>query len=269
MSHEGTTYAFANALDVQRERLALLAALLDEGTFRHLEALGVQSGWRCLEVGAGGGSVAAWLCERVGPGGSVVATDLDTTVLRDLERPSLDVWTHDLLRDELPEQEFDLVHGRLLLAWLPDPGAGLRRMLTALRPGGCILLEEMDFLSVAPDPKLEEEGRALFSRVIDAHNAVLAESHSFDPFYGRRLAGELANAGLVDTGCEGRVSTWQGGQAGGRVWQLTLLQLREKLAASGLVTAEEVDAVLELLADPRWRFLSQITVASWGYRSRA
>ena len=74
------TYAFANRRAVQPERLRLLAALLDDGTFRLLERLGVQPGWRCLEVGAGGGSVAAWLCDRTAPGGSVLATDLDTTV---------------------------------------------------------------------------------------------------------------------------------------------------------------------------------------------
>jgi SAM-dependent methyltransferase len=263
---EDATYAFANAREVQRERLALLALLLDEGTFRLLDRLGVRPGWRCLEVGAGGGSVAAWLCERVGPGGSVLATDLDTTVLVDHEQPRLEVREHDLLRDELPEAEFDLVYARLLLAWLPRPELGLRRMLAALRPGGCALLEEMDFVSVAPDPRLDRESRVVFERVVEAHNAVLAESHSFDPFYGRRLAGEVASAGLVEAGCEGRASIWQGGEAGGRVWRLTLLQLRDRLVASGLVTAADVDRALELLEDRRLRFLSQITVAAWGCR---
>ena len=149
-----TTYAFENARAVQRDRLRLLAALLDDGTFRLLERLGVRPGWRCLEVGAGSGSVAAWLCDRTAPGGSVLATDLDTTVLRELEHPNLEVRVHDLLADELPEQEFDLVHARLLLAWLADPERGLRSMLGALRPGGCMLVEEMDFHSIAPDAGL-------------------------------------------------------------------------------------------------------------------
>jgi SAM-dependent methyltransferase len=262
-------YAFANARAVQRERLGLLAQLLDAGTFRLLEALGVEPGWRCLEVGAGSGSVSDWLCDRVAPGGSVLSVDLDTTVLVERERTGLQVRTHDLLRDELPEREFDLVSARLLLAWLPDPELGLRRMLAALRPGGRVLLEEMDFVSIAPDPQLDPDSRALFARVIDAHNAVLAESHSFDPFYGRRLAGELARAGLVDTASEGRAWIWSGGEAGGRVWQLTLLQLRERLTASGLVTADEVDGALELLEQPQFRFLSQVTVAAWGYRPPA
>ena len=76
------SYAFANVRDMQRERLRTLEALLDAGTIQHLERRGVRRGWRCLEVGAGGGSIAAWLAARVAPEGSVVATDLDTTVLR-------------------------------------------------------------------------------------------------------------------------------------------------------------------------------------------
>jgi hypothetical protein len=42
------------------------------------ESFGVGAGWRCLEVGASGGSIAEWLCGKVGPHGRVVATDLQT-----------------------------------------------------------------------------------------------------------------------------------------------------------------------------------------------
>ena len=262
------TYAFGNERQVQAERLRLLAELLDEGTFTVLAALGVRPGWRCLEVGAGGGSVAAWLAGRVAPEGSVLATDLDTTVLRSLSHSCLEVRTHDIVRDPLPEAGFDLVHARLLLAWLAHPQAGLARMVAALKPGGCLLTEEMDFLTLAPDPRPGQAVCELFTRVIHAHHAVLAARHAFDPFRGRRLAGDLAEAGLVNTGCQGRLAIWQGGQAGGRVWQLTLIQLRDELADSGLVTAAEVDRVIEMCGDPRFRFMSQATIAAWGYRPR-
>lgn len=263
-----TTYAFENARALQPERLRLLAALLDDGTFRLLERLGVQPGWRCLEVGAGGGSVAAWLCDRTAPAGSVLATDLDTTVLRELKRPNLEVRVHDVLRDELPEREFDLVHARLLLAWLADPEGGLRRMLAALRPGGCLLVEEMDFHSIAPDAGLDPVTRALFRRVIDAHHSVLAEQHAFDPFCGRGLDRALSTAGLARVESEGRLSIWRGGQPGGTVWRLTLIQLREQLIEHGRVTATEVDAIIDLCDDPGLAFMSQATIAAWGYRSR-
>ena len=109
MTLDEQLYAFDNARDVQRERLGALEALLDAGTIQQLERCGTGRGWRCIEVGAGGGSIAAWLCARVAPEGFVVATDLDTTVLGELSHPNLEVRVHDVLVDELPEAEFDLV----------------------------------------------------------------------------------------------------------------------------------------------------------------
>jgi SAM-dependent methyltransferase len=266
MSPEQRPYAFGNALEIQRDRLRMLEAALDPGTIHQLEEHGVSRGWRCLEVGAGGGSIAAWLSARVGPDGAVVATDLDTTHLLGLSRPNLEVRAHDVLRDELPEEEFDLVHLRLVLAWLGDPALALRRLLAALKPEGLLVAEEMDFASLAVDPRVDGESAELFTRVVDAHNAVLAARSGFDTAYGRRLAGDLEAAGLVDVGCEGRASMWHGGQPGGRTWALTFAQLRDPLAASGVVSEGEVDAAIELCEDPSFRFLSQLVVAAWGRR---
>jgi SAM-dependent methyltransferase len=262
------TYAFQNVRAVQRERLAALEAVLDEGTVRQLDSLGVGRGWRCLEVGAGGGSIAAWLCDRVAADGAVVATDLDTTVLRELSRPNLEIRVHDVLDDELAEGEFDLVHLRLLLAWLREPQTALQRLAGALKPGGWLLAEEMDFASVAADPRVDAYARSVFTRVVAAHNAVLARQHTFDVHYGRRVAGDLADAGLEDVACEGRASMWRGGQAGGTVWRLTFTQLREAMMGSGLVTSADIDDAIALCDDPAFAFVSPLTMAACGRRPR-
>src|SRR5262245_5065670 len=124
-----THYAFDNTLESERARLASLQALLDAGTVQSFEALGVGRGWRCLEVGGGGGSIAAWLCERVGSDGYVLATDLETTLLETLRYPNLDVHRHDIVADPLPPGQFDLVHTRWVLAWLPTPQQVLARKI--------------------------------------------------------------------------------------------------------------------------------------------
>lgn len=263
---EAPAYAFDNARDVQEQRLRALEELLDGGTIRLLEACGVGPGWHCAEIGAGGGSIAAWLAERAGPSGRVLATDLDVRHVRARHAPNLEVRAHDVLVDDLPAETFDLVHLRLLLAWLPDPRAALRRLVRALKPGGLLVAEEMDFISVAPDPGLDERRRELFGRAVAAHHAALARISGFDTAYGRRLAGELAAAGLEACGCEGRVGMWRGGEAGGRVWGLTFAQLRAPLLASGRLSAAELEDVLDLCADPGFSFLSQVTVAAWGRR---
>jgi SAM-dependent methyltransferase len=261
-----TTYAFQNVRSVQSERLRALEAVLDPGTVQQLDSLGVGVGWRCLEVGAGGGSIAAWLCDRVAPVGAVVATDVDTTVLRGLSRPNLEIRVHDVLTDDLPQGEFDLVHVRLLLAWLSEPHTALQRLSAALKPGGWLLAEEMDFASVAADPHVGVAAQNIFARVVAAHNAVLDAHHAFDSHYGRRVAGDLADAGLADVACEGRASMWRGGEAGGTVWRLTFTQLREPMLASGLVTSADIDDAIALCDDPEFWFVSQLTMAARGRR---
>jgi len=257
------TYAFDNARAVQRERLRALEAALDAGTIRHLEACGVEPGWRCLEVGAGGGSIADWMCDRVGSEGHVVATDLDITVLQDRSRTNLDVRVHDVLADELPPAHFDLVHMRLLLAWLRRPEAALERVLAALKPGARLLVEEMDFASVVTAASPDAAARSAFERIVRSHLEVLWEGSRFDARFGRRVAGVLERAGLDDIGCEGRASMWSGGTAGMRVWQLTFAQLRDAMIAAG-TPADDVDRAIELCDDPRMSCVSPLVMAAWG-----
>jgi len=263
---EERAYAYDNALAAQRERLQTLEALFDTGTIAELEARGVGRGWRCLEVGAGGGSIALWLADRVAPGGAVVATDLDTTVLDGLSHPNLEVRVHDVLEDDLPDREFDVVHVRLVLGWLADRGTALRRLIAALKPGGWLVAEDLDFASAVPDPRMGAELCARFTRIVQVHHAVVAERHGFDPGYGRRLAGDLDDAGLVDTDFRGRASMWRAGEPGGEIWRLSLEQLRDGIVDLELMDAGEADAAIELCTDARFSSLSPVMMAAWGRR---
>ncbi|HKE82016.1 MAG TPA: methyltransferase domain-containing protein [Solirubrobacteraceae bacterium] len=262
-----STYAFGNEREVQRERLRTLEALFDPWTTDRLEARGVGPGWSCLEVGAGGGSIAAWLCDRVGPDGTVLAIDLDTTVVAEVTRPNLEVRVHDVLEDGLPASAFDLIHLRMVLAWLPRAGTAIERLVAALKPGGWLVAEEMDFTTAAPDPRMGPEDRARLEGIVAAHNAILAQRNAFDPFYGRRVAGDLADSGLAECGCEGRVSMWRGGEAGGRAWALTITQLRDAMVEAALIDAAEVDAALELFGSSRMHAMSPLMMGSWGRRA--
>ena len=75
-------YALANAWELADRRLDALESAHDATTMRRLRAAGVQPGWRCLEVGAGRGSIARWLGTAVAPHGQVIALDIDARFLR-------------------------------------------------------------------------------------------------------------------------------------------------------------------------------------------
>jgi hypothetical protein len=59
------TYLLDNLAPATGGRFAGLEACFDETTFRPLTALGIAPGWRCWELGAGGGSVVRWMAAQV------------------------------------------------------------------------------------------------------------------------------------------------------------------------------------------------------------
>lgn len=131
-------YLLDNSRAEAGARFDALSTLFDPSTFRHIEALGLQPGWRCWEAGAGAPRVANWLVQRVGPGGHVVATDIDVSHLRGGEPVGYQVVRHDLGTEQAPPGPFDLVHARLVLVHVPGREGALAQMIGALRPGaGC------------------------------------------------------------------------------------------------------------------------------------
>src|ERR1700741_5051029 len=128
-------YLFDEATKAERERLAAIESGLDPFSIECLRNIGVGEGWRCLEIGAGGGSIAEWLCRQVGASGRGLATDLQTKFLQAIEASNLEVRRHDITTEELESGAFDLVFARKVLEHLADPGSALRRMYAAARPG--------------------------------------------------------------------------------------------------------------------------------------
>src|SRR3954466_14899908 len=140
-----STYVFDQAWQKERGRLTALESLYDGVSRRLLDERGVRAGWRCLEVGGGAGGIARWLADRVGETGYVLATDLDTRFLRQDVRPNLEVRTHNIVTDPLDEAVFDVIHARAVVEHVADREQVIKRLAAALRPGGWLVIEEVDF----------------------------------------------------------------------------------------------------------------------------
>jgi len=256
-------YVFDNAHGETRERFPALSDLYDSETIRCLQAVGVVPGWRCLEVAAGGGSIARWLAGQVGSGGRVLATDLDTRFLESLADPAIEVRRHDIVRDPMPEPAFDLVHARLILVHLPERELALAKLAGALKPGGWLVCEEFDSLSMPADPARHPDEHALKAQA--AMQRVMA-SRGANTRYGRNLAARMRAHGLVDIRAEGRMAMWQGGSAGARLYRANFEQLREELLRIGSLTQAELDDDLARLDDPRTLFPSPVMWTVCGRR---
>lgn len=252
-------YVFDQALQDERERLAGIERLWDPGTQAIMERIGIAPGWRCLEVGAGGGSMAEWMAERVGPEGRVLATDVYTKFLEAIERPNVEVREHDVLAGEALEPEFDLAYARLVAEHLGPEVAG--RLAAAVKPGGIVLLEDYDCRTNIAHPQRPES-----ERLTEALLQAMTQA-GFDPNFGRRLPSVLEAAGLEDVHAEGRVCVIRGGTPQTAFFHLTLAALREAMVAGDLVGEEDVDTELAMLGDPANTLLSPTLVAAWGRRA--
>lgn len=254
-------YTLDNAWERAKQRLGLLEQRLDPMTRRRMETLGVGQGWRCLEVGGGGGSVARWLCGQVGASGHVTATDIDIRFLEEIRASNFEACRHDIMAEELPAAQFDLVHTRWLLHHLPDPEKAIERMVAALRPGGWLLLEEVDFFPVHTSTS------RLYIDFMAALTGTIVAPSGRDCFWARALPALVASQGLANLQAEGDFAVLNGGSPIAKFFQLSGHQVRDSVIRSGTLTAERFDAALALLDDRGFWAFAGAGVAVWGQRS--
>jgi 2-polyprenyl-3-methyl-5-hydroxy-6-metoxy-1,4-benzoquinol methylase len=255
-------YIFENSRPETESRFSLLSSLFDERSIHYIEQRGIKAGWSCLEVGGGGGSIAAWLSSRVGHTGRVLATDIDPRFLQTLSCPNLEVRRHDLRVDPIPEREFDLVHARLVLMHLPERETVLKRMIAALKPGGWIVLEEIDNLAFLPNQSSVDCSDEVL-KVREAFQQVLTD-RGVDNRYGRGLARSLQANGVVNIGAEVNGSMWKSGSAGTSLMKLACNELRGIMVGSSLITESEFEADMKRADEPDFLMPSPLMWTAWG-----
>jgi len=203
----------------------------------------------------------------VGSNGSVVASDLDTRFLEVLHQPNMDVRRQDLDVDEFPEDEFDVIHGRSVTHNLKDPARTVQRLAAAVKPGGWLLLEDVDWSSTLgqPDGMIvhPDEARPGFVKIWRAVCDLLRKGgYNFD--VARQLPSLLVGNGLVDVGAEVRASlAWGGSPATGSA--ITMIErFADDLIATADIAEEEIDAAVAMLNDPSAAVLRPAMAAAWG-----
>jgi SAM-dependent methyltransferase len=252
--------------DAERVRLLAQCELHREEAERFLHRIGVGPGWRVLDLGCGPLGVLDVLSAAVGPTGRVVGLDRDP---RFLEMAARSLRERRLDRVELVEADatdtglaagsFDLVHERLVLNNVPRPQDVVAEMARLTRPGGCVAVEDMDWISWTCVPEHPD-----WSRLGNA----AAAAWSGDVTVGRRLPALLRGAGLVDVDVDASVRVFRPGHPNHRLLLRFAEIHRDRILRGGLLGPAELDGCLrrlgDHLADPRTFTLYSTLFTAWG-----
>jgi SAM-dependent methyltransferase len=252
-----------------RERLRILARVMQPSTRSLLERAGVGAGMACLDVGCGGGDVTFELARLVGTSGRVVGMDMDASKIELARREAADLELAGVefrlveVGESAGAPEFDVVYARFLLTHLSDPADALERMLGFLRPGGVAIVEDIDFRGHFCHPE-----HLAFRRYVTLYSEVV-RAKGADPDIGPRLPGLLRDAGLENVqmhvvqpaGFEGDVKL---------IAALTLENIADAVLAADLTTEDDLQAAIRELyaiAEDRTTVMSvPRVVQAWGTR---
>src|SRR5262245_48174158 len=245
----------------------MLARVMRPFTTGLFDRVGIREGMACVDAGCGGGDVTFDLARRTGPAGRVVGIDLDEIKLglaRD-EAATLGLANVSFRQAEIGackfDPEFDVIYSRFLLTHLPDPVAAISRMRTWLRPGGVLIVEDIDFTGHFCHP----ESPAL-RRYVELYRQAV-QRRGGDPHIGPRVPGLLVDAGfdgvamhvVQPAGISGEVKLLNA---------VTMENIADSVVADGLASAAEVEQIIDELYDfgrsPRTVVSISRVVQTWG-----
>ncbi len=131
----------------ERDRLLNQAEQYEPTANWLLDQIGVQPGWRAVDIGCGPIGILNLLSQRVGANGAVIGLEREQRFVEmaraEIAKRGLGNVTMvqgDALNTGLEKGSFDLVHERLVLINVSAREAFLTEMLSLLRPGGTVAL---------------------------------------------------------------------------------------------------------------------------------
>ncbi|MFF4256716.1 class I SAM-dependent methyltransferase [Streptomyces sp. NPDC001663] len=243
------------------ERIDFGALAYDDITMARLRALGVGPGWRCLDVGAGTGTVSRRLLDEAGVA-SVLAVDRDVRFLDARPVPGLDVLEADITAPGSVPGRFRLVHARFVLMHLPERDRLIAQLAELVAPGGVLVLSDaVDLTSErTPGTPYSVVMRAMWQGLRDT----IGTDVSWVPLYPQLLRG----AGLESVAAEIHVPPLLPGSPISRFWADTWERSRAAMLATGLVDDAAVDTAVRYLDSDECAALSAGMLTAWG-RKRA
>ncbi len=238
--------------DAEVQRLAAQARLGWKKEARTLAWFGLEDGMSVLELGSGPGFITEQLLTLL-PHSVITCLEIDPSLvaqakeyLRDMGGERLHFVQASVMDTGLPDASFDFAYARLLYQHLPDPLGASREVWRTLKPGGRLVVYDIDDeIANLLDPPVPEWP------LVSARFAQAQAAQGGDRQIGRRLWRILREAGFQDLDLE--VIAHHSDDLGIETFLPQMDPDRAlPLLRAGLLSEEEVDA----LRAARDRFLA-------------
>jgi ubiquinone/menaquinone biosynthesis C-methylase UbiE len=253
-----------------KQRMEVVARAYWPTTLLLLQRAGIRQGMNCLDLGCGAGDVAFEIARLVGPTGRVTGVDMDSVKLElARERATKEGVTNVKFRQanvfEWGEDSvYDLIYVRFLLTHLPERERVVPKLVRALRHGGALAVEDINFEGYVSYPPNSAHDRyvALYREVVRLRGG--------DADIGPKLLSMLAGAGLQDVGLQIVYPEHKEG-SGKEISILTMIGISEAVLAEKLIEEQELrDVISELeryTRDPRSIVCGPRVFQLWGRRA--
>jgi len=195
-------------LDREIERLRAQALVTWPKEARNLQWFGLRDGMSVLEVGSGPGFVTEQLVQLL-PASNITALEIDPVLIErakaylgDREASRRRIVEGNVMQMDFPDDTFDVVYARYLFQHLPDPVGAANEIKRVLKPGGKLVIFDVDDDYVIFDPPGSDEMKAIDAQVARKMQARQAEKGG-NRLIGRRLLNVLRDAGFENRMFEG------------------------------------------------------------------
>lgn len=185
------------ANEAELERLRFQHWVWKKITNNFFDRIGIEQGWKCLDVGSGPGFTTMDLRDRIGPKGEVTALEPSQFYLDWLQQEAAARgWSnlhciHGKAEDaDIPVRSYDFVFARWVIDFVPDAEKFLKHLIAALRPGGVIAIQDYWYEGLSLYPR-----GTFFDRLPDIIRSYYRAGGG-DPFMTGRIPGILRNYGV-------------------------------------------------------------------------
>lgn len=237
-----------------REAARLEAKVNPEAWVRKYLAHLVQPRTEVLSVGCGPGVILNAVAELHpslrATGIDISADRIQQAIQRNRDNPRLKFVGGDAQAMPLPSDTYDLVYSRMLLQYLREKQKAVAEMVRVCKPGGTVLLQDLDgqlLWHYPEDPDMQ--------RAVEKVMTALALS-GFDPLVGRKLFSLAQNAGLENLNVQVECYHLIAGTVDPLIlkqWELKLdiaKSLMTKALGTKAEAEEQIQRFLEYLARP-------------------